>query len=283
MSAADPTPVAVQGEPGCNSALAAGEFFSGEVTILPCRTFADLFAAVKKGDAEYGMAPIENSLGGSIHSVWELLPEYGLPVRGEIYLHVRHCLIAHPGTRLEGLRRIYSHEQALVQCQKYIQKLGWIDPENVIPVYDTAGAVRMIKERGKREEAAIAPLQAAAFYEMEVLAEDIQISNRNHTRFLVLSHRSCCFLEEKCKTTLILSLPDRACGLPALLERLTRRQIQVSKVETRSRLGHPWEYRVYLECSGHAAEPPLIEAIEEMKQQAGQLHVVGSYPPAETA
>ena len=274
--------VAVQGEPGCNSALAADRFFSKEVTILPCKSFALLFDAVKRGKVDFGMAPVENSLGGSIHPVWDLLAANSLPLRGEIYFHVRHCLIAHPGVRLEELRFIYSHEQALTQCQTYIRKLSWIAPENVIPAYDTAGAVEMIKARGKRQEAAIAPPQAAALYNMAVLAEDIQTTDDNYTRFLVLAHRP--HRTEACRyrTTLILTLSDCARRLPALLAALADHRIDLLKVETRKQIGHPWEYIVYLECAGHAEKPPLVEALTQIGELAAACHLVGSYPLAAT-
>jgi prephenate dehydratase len=273
--------VAMQGEPGCNSALAAARFFPGPITLLPCPTFAALFASVRQGEAEYGMAPVENSLAGTVHSVWDLLAKNPLPIRGELYFHVRHCLIGQPGARLEEIRYIYSHEQALAQCQKYIQKLVWIDPENVVPAYDTAGAVKMIKVRGRREEAAIAAPQAAAFYDMQVLAEDIQTDPRNFTRFLVLSHRPAPDRESAYRTTLILGLGDCARGLPAALEPPLDRQLALLKVETRKRVGRPWEYQVYLEFSGRADTPAVAAALQEIRQRTADFHLVGSYPAAD--
>jgi len=269
--------VAVQGEPGSNSALAAVQQF-GEVDILPCRSFADLFKAVKSGKAPYGMAPVENSLGGSVFLVWEQLQRNPLPIAAELNFHVRHCLIAHPGVRLEEIRYIYSHEQALAQCQRYLNKLVWIDPENITPAYDTAGAVKMVKARGKREEAAIASPQAAGIYHMAILAEDIQTDPRNHTRFLVLAHDTCVAGDEPSKTTLILTVGDCARSLPCLLASLTSRSVELFKIETRKKLSHPWEYQVYLECAGHVEQAPLSEALEEIEKLTVEMQVVGSYP-----
>jgi prephenate dehydratase len=271
-----PVTVAVQGEPGSNSALAAAQTF-GEVDILPCHSFADLFKAVKSGKAPYGMAPVENSLGGSVFLVWDQLERNPLPIAGELYFHVRHCLIAHPNVRLEEIRHVYSHEQALAQCQRYLNKLVWIDPENITPAYDTAGAVKMIKARGKREEAAIASPQAAEIYNMAILAEDIQTDPRNHTRFLVLAHDACAAGDEPGKTTLILTLDECACILPCLLAHLTGRGIEICKIETRKKLSHPWEYWVYLECAGRAGEAPLSEALKEIEKQVVEVRIVGSY------
>ncbi len=272
--------VAVQGELGSYSELAAREFFCAPIAIRPCATFEELFAAVARGEAEYGMAPIENSLGGSIHPVWELLAEQALPIIGEILLRVDHCLIAHPGTRLDQVRRVCSHPQALAQCQEYLRTLGNVVQEEV---YDTAGAVKMIKESGSREAAAIASAQAAADYDMAILAENIQTDQRNFTRFLILGHRPGPAGGGALKTTLILSLPDTARALPEVLSSLTSRHIEVLKVESRKRLGYPWEYLFYIEVSGDAADPRLKAALAEIGSQSTWLRLVGSYPPGRTS
>ena len=271
--------IAVQGELGSYSELAAHEFFAAPITIVPCQTFAELFAAVAQGQAEYGMAPVENSLAGSIHPVWDLLADETPLIAGEILLRVDHCLIAHPGTRLEEVRRIYSHPQALAQCHEYLRTLKGAQAQEV---YDTAGAVKMIKEGGRREEAAIASAQAAVDHEMAILAENIQTDQRNYTRFLVLCHRPVPAGDGPHKSTLILDLDDTARMLPGILAGFTSRQVEVLKVELRKRLGFPWEYRCYLEVSGDAAAPALQAAIEEARGQAKWLRVIGSYAPGQT-
>ena len=283
MPTADPNQsiiVAVQGELGAFSELAAYEFFSPAVAIKPCATFADLFVAVEQGLAHYGMAPVENSLGGSIHPVWDLLIEHNPPIAGEIQLHIEHCLIANPGTQLQEVRRVYSHAQALAQCQDYLQALEDVDQEEV---YDTAGAVVMIRENGKREEAAIASAQAAVDYDMAILAENIQTDHRNFTRFLVLCHRACDFADTALKTTLIFGLPDNARALPHVLSSLTSRRIELFKLESRKRLGHPWEYLVYLEFGGSTAEKHIAAALEELEEQVNTLQIIGSYPPGRSS
>jgi prephenate dehydratase len=273
------TQVAVQGELGSYSELAAHEFFAGPLAILPCPTFAELFAAVAQGRAGYGMAPVENSLAGSIHPVWDLLAEEPLPIAGEILLRIDHCLIAHPGTRLEEVRRIYSHPQALAQCQEF---LGGLKHAQAQEVYDTAGAVKLIKEGGRRDEAAIASAQAAVDHGMAILAENIQTDQRNYTRFLVLGHRPVPAGEGSRKSTMVLDLGDTARALPAILAGFTSRQCEVLKVELRKRLGAPWEYRCYLEVSGDAEAPPLRAAIAQAAGLARWLRVIGSYAPGQT-
>lgn len=277
-----PPTVAIQGEPGCNSALAAQQWF-GEPCLLPCPSFSLLFAALVEGRADYAMAPVENSLGGMVAEVWDLLARQAPPIHGELFLRVRHCLIAHPGVPIQQLRFIYSHEQALAQCQRYLRQLVWIDPDHVIPVYDTAGAVKMVKARGRREEAAIAAPGAAALYEMQILAEDIQTDPRNHTRFLVLAARPEELPQvdaEAWKSSVVLVLGDCARGLPEVLRSFERRGLAVTKVETRKRIGSPWEYWVVVEFRGRAGDPAGAAALEEVAALAVESHLLGTYPEA---
>ncbi len=276
MSATAAITVAIQGERGAYSELAAYEFFSPRVDIKPCASFADLFAAVERGAAHYGMAPVDNSLGGSIHPVWDLLARRRLPIAGEIQLRIQHCLIAHPDTRLQDLRRVYSHAQALSQCQAFLHRLEGVDQEEV---YDTAGAVKMIAGKGNKEEAAIASAQAAVDYGMAILAEDIQTDPRNFTRFLVLSHQACDFSNSALKTTLVFELADNARTLPQVLGVFVDHRIEPLKIESCKRLGHPWEYTFYLEFNGGASEPHIAAALDEVGKQVSALHLVGSYPP----
>jgi prephenate dehydratase len=277
-----PPVVAIQGEPGCNSALAAHQWF-GEPCLLPCDYFTQLFAALAEKRADYAMAPVENSLGGLVAEVWDLLARQSPLIIGELFLRVRHCLIAHPGVPLQQVRFIYSHEQALAQCQRFLHQLVWIDPDHVIPVYDTAGAVKMVKARGRREEAAIAAPDAATLYGMQILAEDIQTDPRNYTRFLVLASRPqemARSREANWKTSVVLILGDCARGLPEALQSLARRGLAVAKVETRKRIGSPWEYWVVVEFQGKAGDPAIAEVLKELATLAVEVHLLGSYPAA---
>ena len=279
MSAAPDRPtVAIQGEPASNSALAAAQFFAADVGLAPCTTFAELFAAVADGRAHYGMAPVENSLAGSIHQTWHLLVEKPLPVIGEIYFHVDHCLVAHPGVRLKELHRVYSHEQALAQCQNFLRHS--LEHAEQKEAYDTAGAVQMIKRENWKDAAAIAPERAALNHGMQVLARNIQTNPDNYTRFLILAGQTRAFSEQPLKTTLVLRMHDTARHLPAVLARLEELHIETHKIETRKHLGHPWEYLVYVELAGNATEADIAAAIKEMRPRAQSLHLVGTYPAA---
>jgi len=176
--------VAFQGEPGAYSEAAVLAFFGAEAQPCPRPSFEEVFAAVENGECTHAMLPIENSVAGSIHRNYDLLLEHNLHIVGEYFLRVHHCLIALPGTRLEDIRTVISHPQALAQCRHYLQSLPDVRAE---AVFDTAGSVRMVREQGDPTVAAIAARRAAEVHRMAVLAEGIEDNPANYTRFLVLA------------------------------------------------------------------------------------------------
>lgn len=269
--------VAVQGELGSNSELAAREYFASHaIEILPCFSFGDLFAAVADARAQAAMAPVENSLAGSIHDVWDLFPKHpSINIAGEIRLRVVHCLIGLPGAALADIQRVRSHPQALAQCGDYLADMQGVTTE---PVYDTAGAVQIIKSEGKLSEAAIASAQAAADHGMQILAEDLSAAD-NFTRFLVLGAG---LPGATPKTTILFELDDSAAGLPAVLGAFVRQGIEVLKVETHKRIGRPWCYRVYLEFVGDTTGA-ANQALQETRSLTSSVHVVGTYPSGTAA
>jgi len=271
-----PCTVAVQGELGSNSELVAHAYFNDQPpSILTCRTFNELFSSVRGGDADYAMAPVDNSLAGSIHEVWDLLMSDPLPIRGEVYLHVRHYLIARPSASLNQIRRIYSHEQALAQCQSFLASLNGAQSEIV---YDTAGAVTMIKNEGSDTDAAIAPAQAARDHGMQILAEDIQSDDDNYTRFLVISREGVAATEGDHKSALVVRLGDSARSLPAVLDLFAQRGLELDKIESRKLVGHAWEYLCYLEIRGSLENPKVASALDELSPLVLEKKVIGSYP-----
>src|SRR5262245_18694854 len=174
--------VAFQGEPGAYSEQAVFDYF-GEVETQPSESFDVVFDAVVSDECEFGLIPIENSLAGSIHQNYDLLLRHDLHIAGEYLLRVQHCLIALPGVTKEEIKKAISHPQALGECAAYLRRLG-IKPE---PVYDTAGSVKILKESGARDTAAIASRRAAEIYGMQILEEGAEDNAENYTRFLAIS------------------------------------------------------------------------------------------------
>ncbi len=264
--------VAFQGERGANSEDAVIKLF-GEVDVLPCRTLREVFTAVREGRAAAGLVPVENSQAGSIAETWDLLLEFGLSITGEVDLPVNHCLQALPGQRIEDIRVVYSHPQALAQCQESLRRLG----AELVAVYDTAGSAKMIRDRGLRGAAAVASRHAARLYGLEILAEGIQDNPDNITRFYAIA-RDPAPRGERNRTALVMATQHRPGALYWCLGALAYRQVNLVKLESRPSRHRPFDYIFYLVCDGHVSDPPLAEALDELKTKTTFLRVLGSYP-----
>jgi prephenate dehydratase len=271
-------PIAFQGEPGAYSEAAVLEHFGADTATLPCESFDAVFAAVDSGTASLGLIAIENSVAGSIHMNYDLLLQHRLWITGEHYLRVQHCLITHPDVSLAEIDKVISHPQALAQCADYLrlQRL----PSEVF--YDTAGAVKHIKESGARSIAAIASHRAADVYNMQILAEGIEDNPANFTRFLVIAREPYQISTEDnntaCKTTIVFSLKNEPGTLFKALSVFALRDIDLSKIESRPLVGRPWDYLFYVDFSGSKDDPPAERALAHLDEYATSLRVLGSYP-----
>jgi 3-deoxy-7-phosphoheptulonate synthase len=267
--------VVYQGEPGAFSEQAALAVF-GDVGSQGLPAFRDVFEHVASRAASHGVLPIENSLTGSINQNYDLLLDYDLHIVGELKLRISHNLIAHPGTRLADLRRVYAHPQAAGQCDRFLrQHSEW----TILPTHDTAGSVKVVKEQGPADAAAIASLRAARLYEMEVVVEAIEDDAQNYTRFIVVAREES--VRDACnKTSLVLSTRNEPGALAAVLDRLAARGINLLKIESRPISGRPWEYLFYLDFEGNLESPAVREALESLKPLTERLKVLGCYPSA---
>ncbi|MFZ6026912.1 MAG: prephenate dehydratase [Chloroflexota bacterium] len=264
--------VAFQGEPGAYSEAAALAYFGPKVATLPCHAFNDVFEAVQGEKAECGLIPIENSLAGSIHQNYDLLLQNQLYIVGEYFLRVQHCLIALPGVQMRDIRTVISHPQGLAQCDRYLRSLG-VQPEIG---YDTAGSVRILKERGDRTLAAIASRRAAEVYEMNILQEGVEDNPANYTRFLVIDRKPV-FPGDDAKTSIVFSTKNIPGALFKALSVFALRDIDLLKIESRPLVGKPWEYMFYIDCEGSTTERRVTRALEHLGEYATTLRVLGSY------
>lgn len=269
--------VGFQGEPGAYSQEAAVSFFGPTVEAGPFDTLEEVFKAVEDGALPHGIVPVENSQVGSITRCYDLLLDSNVMVSGETLVRVTHCLIANPGVPLEDIKRVYSHPQALGQCQSYLRQL---DVE-VVPAYDTAGSVRMIKEEKMLDGAAIASARAAEIYEMNILAREIEDNHNNTTRFFVLSKQDSAPSGDD-KTSIVFMLQHRPGTLYEALRVFAERGINLTKIESRPTRQKPWEYNFYLDFEGHRQDRMIGEALEKLRPLTLFLKVLGSYPRAKT-
>jgi arogenate/prephenate dehydratase len=266
--------VAYQGEPGAYSEAAA-QRFAPDTTLLPCPSFEDVFRAVEGGTASLGVLPIENSIGGTIHRNYDLLLEHALHIVGDLELKVVHSLIALPGTSIDQIRTIYSHPQALAQCDKYLRSLPGVE---VVATYDTAGSAKLIKDRQLAGAAAIASERAAAVFELQILESGIQDFADNITRFLVVAAAS----EDRPmtptnKTTVVFTLANEAGALFKALSVFALRGIDLTKLESRPIPGRPWEYLFYVDLAVGAEDARCGRALTHLAEFAPMFRNLGSY------
>jgi prephenate dehydratase len=267
--------IAFQGEPGAFSEAAIHAHFGAEqVTAVPCESFELVFKAVAGGTCELGFIPIENSLAGSIHQNYDLLLRNDLWVVGEHNLRVSHSLIALPGVDIKEIKKVISHPQALAQCEGYLKALPGITTE---PVYDTAGSVKIVRERGDLTLAAIASRRAAELYGMSILAESIEDNPANYTRFLIIA-RERVQPESDAKTSIVFTLKNQPGSLFRALSVFALRDIDLAKIESRPLIGKPWEYSFYIDFFGSERDAVVARALAHLAEYALMLRVLGSYP-----
>src|SRR5499425_1161502 len=258
---------AYQGTRGSNSEDAAIDLLSADAKLLPRDTLEDVFNAVTREEARYGVVPVENTLAGSIHRCYDLLFENDVKIIGETVRHILFAVIAPPGVGLTDVRKALSHPVALAQCETFFRQHPQIQP---VPVYDTAGAVEIVMNEGSRDSAAVATRRAATVYGGEVLAEAIQDHLENYTRFLLITPSA----SSECKTTIVFSVGNLPGALYHSLRPFAERRIDLAKIESRPLRGSPFEYLFYLDLVGRADSAPVADALAELQAQAKSMRVL---------
>jgi prephenate dehydratase len=223
---------------------------------------------------DYAVVPIENSIEGSVNEVYDLLLQTNLYIVGETYQRINHCLITIKGNDLGSLREVYSHPQALAQCRHYLNEKKLAS----IPVYDTAGAVKMIKEGQNRRAAAIASKRAAEIYGMEILDVGIEDRKSNFTRFYVLSRQPANTKPTGNDGTSIIFTVKHAPGsLVNILSEFARREINLTKIESRPTKETPWEYNFFTDFEGHVLDSKIRDVLKVIEPKTAFVKVLGSY------
>jgi prephenate dehydratase len=274
---------AFQGERGAFSEEAARRLLGRDIQAIARRSFDEMFKAVISGEVDCALAPIENTLAGSVIRNYDLLLECDLTIVGEVVLKVVHNLIAPPGVTAADVKRVYSHPVALAQCERFF---GANPQFEVVPAYDTAGAVKMIMESGKRDEAAIAGASAAEAYGANILAAGIESNTLNFTRFflLVRPDRAGSIVPQtggpERKTSIVFRIGNRPGALYRSLAAFAEQDIDLTKLESRPIEGRPWEYSFYVDFIGDRASAPVQHALAHLAAHAENLRILGSYPKA---
>lgn len=241
--------VAIQGGLGAYHGIAAENFFAGEeVEIIPCITFRDIFKAIKKDPNIIGIIAIENTIAGSLLQNYELLKEYKFPIAGEFKLRISHCIAALPGQTIHDIKEVQSHPIALMQCTEFLDTMPNV---KIVEHEDTALAARDIAIKGSMGIAAICSTRAAEIYGLEILAESIETSKRNFTRFLVFGNQwivdEVLNNETINKASIVFTLPHSEGSLSKVLSVFSFYDINLTKIQSLPVIGHEWEYQFYVD------------------------------------
>lgn len=269
--------VAFQGEHGAFSEDAALRLLGLEIKLVPRPTFESLFAAISEGAADFVLAPIENSLVGSLHSSYDLLLESPLQIVGEVVIPISHCLIGCPGAALDSIRKVESHAIALAQCERFFAARPQI---HRIATEDTAGSVAQVVRRSDPSCAAIAGRRAAEVYGGVVLLEHLEDHRENYTRFVLLASSGGNVNDNSDKLSLVLRLPHQPGALSHALEPFASRGVDLLKIESRPIRGRPWEYYFYLDLQGSINDSGIAVALAELGERATEVRLLGCYPSA---
>lgn len=271
--------VAFQGEPGAFSEAAAIQLLGEAITTVPRATFEAAFSAVPEGGADALLAPVENSLAGSVVRVFDLLMESGLTIVAETILPIQMQLIGAPGSSLGEIRSVASHPMALAQCERlFAAHPQW----KRVPAEDTAGSVREALARGDKTFAAIAGRRAAEHYKGVILADNIQDNAENYTRFVLLvpeNEASGWLTSGARKVSLAMRLAHRPGALLASLEPFAKHGANLLKIESRPIHGRPWEYQFFIDAEASDVAR-LDRALSEVRSATSEFRVLGRYVAA---
>ena len=270
--------VAIQGERGAFSELAVRSLFGSRARIVPCPDFEKMFRAAETGRARFALAPIENTIAGSIHQVHDLLLDSPLRVVGEAIVRVAHHLIALPGVKLRQIRRVYSHPVALAQCEEFFRRHAHLTR---VATHDTAGSVRLLSEEGAHDLAAIASEPAARLYGARIIKRHLEDHRSNYTRFFLLSRRAKPTRRPN-KTSVLFATRHVPGALFRCMGVFALRDINMTKIESRPLAGRPWEYVFHVDIEGSEDEERCRNALRHLREVCHFVRVLGSYPKART-
>jgi prephenate dehydratase len=276
MNQSKMTRVAFQGERGAFSEEAAVELLGEHIQLVPRPSFESLFTAIDENAADFLLAPLENSLAGSVSRCYDLLLESSLHICGEVIIPIKHFLIGCEGSSFEKIKTVESHPVALAQCERFFAEHPAFER---IATDDTAGSVARVVKQNDPTRAAIAGLRAAELYGGVVLRENLQDHAENYTRFVLLSSEAN-HTPDANKLSLVLKLRHDAGELYRALEPFAQRGIQLVKIESRPIRGRPWEYHFFLDLEASTSDNRVIAALADLGDRAAEVRILGCYPAA---
>ncbi len=264
--------VACQGVEGANSHLACEKLLKN-ANIMFFSTFDAVFTAIEKGLCRYGVIPVENSTAGTVNSVYDLMMHHNFSIVRSIRLRVEHNLLANPGAKLSDIKEIYSHEQAINQCSKF---LGTLEGVKIIPCANTAAAAKMVAESGRNDIAALSSRACMRYYGLNCLKAGVQDNDNNYTRFICISKELEIYPGAD-RTSLMATLPHQAGSLYKMLARLYALDINLNKLESRPLPGREFEFMFYFDLDTPVYSEQFLQLIEELSDACEEFTYLGSY------
>ncbi len=265
--------VAYQGIPGANSEIAVRQHFGSDVNCYPCPDFNHLFDALQSKKVDYSLLPVENALAGSVSGAYDLLLDHDVRIQAEVILRVHHALLANSGALFADITHVRSHPQALAQCERYLRRHGL----ETLAWYDTAGSARDLSENPDKSMAVIATELAAELYQLDILAKHIEDEPFNYTRFLLIGYDDPQPSDYN-KTSIVFATRHRPAALYECLGEFAKRNLNLTKLESRPRRNRPWEPIFYLDFEGHWQDAECQEVLTQLLQLTSFVKMLGSYP-----
>ncbi|MCD8015856.1 MAG: prephenate dehydratase [Lachnospiraceae bacterium] len=265
--------VVYQGVEGAYSHAAMREYFGGDVNCFHVRKFRDAMEAIAEGSADYAVLPIENSSAGIVADNYDLLVNFENYIVGEQIVKCEHALLGLPGTELKDIKRVYSHQQALSQCEEYLYR----HPEwQLIPFDNTARAAKKVAEDGDRTQAAVGSRFAAEYFGLEVLEEHIYYNEANSTRFIVVTNQRI-FRRDAKKISICFEVPHYSGSLYNILSHIIYNNVNMTKIESRPIPGQNWEYRFFVDFDGNLMDSAVKNALRGIREEAINMKILGNY------
>ena len=264
--------VACQGVAGAYSQIACDRLFK-RPAILYLSSFDAVFSAIESGLCRYGVVPLENSTAGSVNAVYDLMMNHNFRIVRSVRIKVDHCLLVNPGTRREEIREIYSHQQAISQCEKYLQSFP---NARVIPCENTAVAAKMVAQAGRRDAAALSSHACGKIYGLSCLESSVQDMDNNFTRFICISKKLEIYPGAD-RTSLMAVLPHEPGSLYKLLSRFYALGLNLNKLESRPLPNRNFEFMFYFDLETSVYSPQFLQLMGEMPTLCEEFSYLGSY------
>lgn len=269
----DGAKVVYQGVPGAYSYEAMMGFFGKAVDSINVPTFRDAMQKVASGEADYGVIPIDNSSAGMVSDTYDLLQEYNNYIVAETFLQINHCLLVKPGTDISGIKRVYSHQQALMQCARYLDgHAEW--SRETYP--NTAMSAKKVADDDDYTQAAIGSPNCAAEYGLEIAAENINSASTNTTRFVIVSAKRA-FRRDASKVSICFEIAHKAGSLYSALSHIMFNGLNMTQIESRPIPEHNWEFRFFVDFEGNLADAGVRNALRGIAEESNALKLLGNY------